>query len=99
MQVQKKGGITCHTVARHTQTEVWEHSWMKKEDRLDEMVFTQRKQIGTFHDETLTSFFRRLAFSPDGNLLFASAGLVKDLETQTVKQTLFVYARHQQWTK
>lgn len=58
------------------------------------MVLTKRKLLGTFHDETLASFFRRLAFSPDGQLLLASAGLIEDPETRIVRHALFVYARN-----
>ncbi|KAK6095361.1 Chromatin assembly factor 1 subunit [Batrachochytrium dendrobatidis] len=35
------------------------------------------KAFRIFHDENLTSFFRRLAFSPDGSLLVVPAGLSK----------------------
>ncbi|KAL2912674.1 Chromatin assembly factor 1 subunit [Polyrhizophydium stewartii] len=36
------------------------------------------KSTRIFHDENLTSFFRRLSFSPDGALLVAPAGSIKD---------------------
>ena len=36
-----------------------------------------KKSIRMYHDETLTSFFRRLAFTPDGALLITPAGIIK----------------------
>jgi hypothetical protein len=32
--------------------------------------------VRMFHDENLTTFFRRCSFSPDGRLLFAPAGIL-----------------------
>lgn len=40
----------------------------------------KEKQHSLFFDETLVSFFRRLAFSPDGSLLFMPTGLVPKME-------------------
>uniref|UniRef100_A0A8C4WU51 Chromatin assembly factor 1, subunit B n=1 Tax=Eptatretus burgeri TaxID=7764 RepID=A0A8C4WU51_EPTBU len=44
-----------------------------------------------FHDESLSSFFRRLSFSTKGDLLFAPAGCVEDGETIT--HTTYVFSR------
>eukprot|EP00842_Homolaphlyctis_polyrhiza_P005022 jgi/Hompol1/5520/HPOL_004504-RA len=41
------------------------------------------KNIRLYHDETLMSFFRRLAFSPDGAILATPAGLTKDATETT----------------
>lgn len=35
-----------------------------------------------FHDETLASFFRRLAWSPDGSFLLVPAGIGTNYELQ-----------------
>ncbi|XP_063954269.1 chromatin assembly factor 1 subunit B-like [Lytechinus pictus] len=35
------------------------------------------KQYRMFHDDTMKSFFRRLSFSPDGELLIAPAGILE----------------------
>lgn len=44
-----------------------------------------------FHDETLTCFFRRLAFSPDGQLLCLPAGVYNDAPA------LFFQTAHGRW--
>nr|KAJ3419711.1 hypothetical protein HK105_006595 [Polyrhizophydium stewartii] len=50
--------------------------------RLSQVAVTKAKpapkSTRIFHDENLTSFFRRLSFSPDGALLVAPAGSIKD---------------------
>lgn len=52
---------------------------------------TKPKSVRLFHDDTLRSFFRRLAFSPDGQLLIAPAGCVDDGEKQI--SSTFVFTR------
>jgi len=47
-----------------------------------------------FQDESLASFFRRLAFSPDGNLLVVPAGQVRQGSNAYVN-TVYVYSRNQ----
>ncbi|KAH3727980.1 hypothetical protein DPMN_053926, partial [Dreissena polymorpha] len=44
-----------------------------------------------FHDDTMRSFFRRLTFSPDGELLIIPAGLV---ETEPVTNATFIFTRN-----
>ncbi|KAJ3173527.1 hypothetical protein HDU88_002613 [Geranomyces variabilis] len=46
-----------------------------------------------FHDETLTSFFRRLTFSPDGSLLFAPAGIFRSNDDAEPKNAVHIYGR------
>lgn len=46
-----------------------------------------------FQDESLASFFRRLAFSPDGNLLVAPAGQYRT--PSGPQNTVYVFARNQ----
>ena len=55
------------------------------------------KFMRMFSDENLTSFFRRLAFSPDGSLLVVPAGLAKE-EGETSNESkprhvVYVYTR------
>ncbi|CAD5113360.1 DgyrCDS2532 [Dimorphilus gyrociliatus] len=50
-----------------------------------------------FYDDTMKSFFRRLSFSPDGNLLVVPSGYVECDENDNVNTT-FVLGRHS-WTK
>lgn len=49
------------------------------------------KPVRIFHDDTLRSFFRRLAFSPDGQLLIAPAGCIEDAD-KTVNAS-FIFTR------
>ncbi|KAJ1569969.1 hypothetical protein HK096_008016, partial [Nowakowskiella sp. JEL0078] len=44
-----------------------------------------------YHDETLSSFFRRLEFSPDGSLLLCPSGLM--LKNDKLLNTVNIYAR------
>lgn len=43
------------------------------------------KEVKYFHDDTFKSYFRRICFSPDGNLLLAPSGCV---ETEDCKKAL-----------
>ena len=52
---------------------------------------TKPKAVRLFHDDTLRSFFRRLAFSPDGQLLITPAGLMESGEKQI--SATFIFAR------
>ncbi|KMZ70042.1 hypothetical protein ZOSMA_1G00100 [Zostera marina] len=46
-----------------------------------------------FHDETLLSFFRRLAWSPDGSFLVVPAGIHKFSPAAEVVNTAYVFSR------
>lgn len=46
-----------------------------------------------FHDDTLTSFFRRLDWSPDGAFLVIPAGIWKPNEDSIPTHVAFVYSR------
>lgn len=46
-----------------------------------------------FHDETLPSFFRRLAWSPDGLFLLAPAGSYKISSSSETVNTAYVFSR------
>lgn len=52
---------------------------------------TKPKSFRMFHDDTMRSFFRRLTFSPDGELLIVPAGLV---EAEPVTNSTFVFTRN-----
>lgn len=45
------------------------------------------KSFKTYHDETLTSFFRRLSFTPDGSMLLVPAGQYKTPSIKAVAQS------------
>ncbi|KAK4773526.1 hypothetical protein SAY87_028545 [Trapa incisa] len=46
-----------------------------------------------FHDETLPSFFRRLAWAPDGSFLLAPAGMYKISPSSEPVNTAFIFSR------
>lgn len=60
------------------------------------------RNTNLYHNETMTSFFRRLTFSPDGSLLFTPAGHYKtnfpmgsdpSKITEEVSNTVYIYTR------
>ena len=60
------------------------------------------KNTNIYHNETLTSFFRRLTFAPDGSLLFTPAGQYKTTHplppdpirmSEDVANTVYIYTR------
>ncbi|KAF5198893.1 Chromatin assembly factor 1 subunit fas2, partial [Thalictrum thalictroides] len=51
-----------------------------------------RTKVHLFHDETLPSFFRRLAWSPDGSFLVAPAGSYK-LPASASLNTAYIFSR------
>ncbi|KAI7786657.1 chromatin assembly factor 1 subunit B [Diaporthe eres] len=61
---------------------------------------TNVKNASLYANETLTSFFRRLAFTPDGSLLLTPAGQYSSQQTSTdgkphyeVVNTVYIYTR------
>lgn len=50
-----------------------------------------------FHDDTLKSFFRRLSFSPDGQILVTSSGIMETIDEQSknkhITNVSYVFAR------
>lgn len=46
-----------------------------------------------FHDETLPSFFRRLAWSPDGSFLLVPSGIHKFASDSVLSNTAFIFSR------
>ncbi|KAG4301891.1 hypothetical protein PCK1_001867 [Pneumocystis canis] len=50
--------------------------------------------IGSYHNETLLSFFRRLSFTPDGSLLLVPAGQYRRVnEQEETLHTVYIYTR------
>lgn len=50
-------------------------------------------QSALFHDESLNTFFRRLAWSPEGSLLAVPAGVHREYAGQQPQHATFIYAR------
>lgn len=50
-------------------------------------------QAALFHDESLKTFFRRLAWSPEGSLLAVPAGVYRQHAGQAPQHATYVYAR------
>lgn len=51
------------------------------------------KKVRLFHDDTLQTFFRRLNFSPDGNLLFTPSGVVDYEGCSQITHTTYIFSR------
>ncbi|KAK5024083.1 Chromatin assembly factor 1 subunit [Exophiala sideris] len=60
------------------------------------------KNTNIYHNETMTSFFRRLSFSPEGSLLFTPAGHYKQAfpsaadpikSSEDISNTVYIYTR------
>lgn len=51
------------------------------------------KTIRLFHDDTLQTFFRRLAFSPDGQLIITPSGVAEIEGSQKPLNTTYIYSR------
>ena len=51
------------------------------------------KQTRIFHDDTMRSFFRRLSFSPDGQLLIVPAGCIEKGSSTDLINTTFIFTR------
>lgn len=53
------------------------------------------KQVRLFHDDTLQTFFRRLVFSPDGNLIVVPSGVI-DVEDSNSKplNSTYIFTRN-----
>ncbi|KAH7422854.1 hypothetical protein KP509_12G028700 [Ceratopteris richardii] len=50
-------------------------------------------KLNLFHDETLPSFFRRLAWSPDGSFLLVPAGIHKSPSDSALVNTAYIVSR------
>lgn len=48
--------------------------------------------VRMYHDDTMKSFFRRMCYSPDGNLLFTPAGCI-DIDMKPINAS-FIYRRN-----
>ena len=52
---------------------------------------SENKDLRLFHDETFKGFFRRLSWSPDGELLVAPSGVVETPESNKVQHCSWVF--------
>lgn len=56
------------------------------------------KTFRLFHDDTLQTFYRRICFSPDGELIFVPSGVMEDLSNGAagakMKNTTYIFTRH-----
>lgn len=51
------------------------------------------KVLRIFHDDTLQTFFRRLSFSPDGELIVTPAGVAETADAKAL-HTTYIYTRY-----
>ncbi|CAI9292907.1 unnamed protein product [Lactuca saligna] len=70
---------------------VCQHVLAKVEPQVVEEVKSAKHHL--FHDETLPSFFRRLAWSPDGSFLLVPAGSYKLSPTSEPVNTAYILSR------
>ncbi|PIN20606.1 Chromatin assembly complex 1 subunit B/CAC2 (contains WD40 repeats) [Handroanthus impetiginosus] len=70
---------------------VCQHVISKAESQINDESKSTRSHL--FHDETLPSFFRRLAWSPDGSFLLVPAGSYKSAPTSEPVNTAYVFSR------
>uniref|UniRef100_A0A182JJ45 CAF1B/HIR1 beta-propeller domain-containing protein n=1 Tax=Anopheles atroparvus TaxID=41427 RepID=A0A182JJ45_ANOAO len=52
------------------------------------------KTVRLFHDDTLQTFFRRLSFSPDGNLIVAPSGVAEVEGVPKPLNTTYIFTRN-----
>ncbi|KAL0449806.1 UNVERIFIED_CONTAM: Chromatin assembly factor 1 subunit FAS2 [Sesamum latifolium] len=70
---------------------VCQHIISKADSHMPDESKSTRSHL--FHDETLPSFFRRLAWSPDGSFLLVPAGSLKSTPTSEPVNTAYVLSR------
>ncbi|KAF2892572.1 hypothetical protein ILUMI_13604 [Ignelater luminosus] len=58
---------------------------------LPESHVLYNKEVKYFHDDTFKSYFRRLSFSPDGNLLITPSGCIEHEEYKAVRHTTLIF--------
>lgn len=54
---------------------------------------TEDKMVRLFHDDTFKGFFRRLSWSPDGELLLAPCGVVESETDSKITHCTYVFSR------
>ncbi|KAL9229652.1 hypothetical protein vseg_005097 [Gypsophila vaccaria] len=70
---------------------VCQHVIVKAEQQITDDAKSLKNHL--FHDETLPSFFRRLAWSPDGSFLLVPAGSFKISPASEFVNTAYVFSR------
>lgn len=50
------------------------------------------KEVKYFHDDTFKSYFRRITFSPDGNLLIAPSGCIETDDCKRFLNVTYIFA-------
>ncbi|KAL4355176.1 hypothetical protein GQ457_06G043140 [Hibiscus cannabinus] len=90
---------TCRIYVNKPQTKkgaeklnyICQHTIMKAEQPPIDDAKSAKSHL--FHDETLPSFFRRLAWSPDGSFLLVPAGSYKMSSSSETVNTTYVFSR------
>lgn len=54
---------------------------------------TEEKNVRLFHDDTFKSFYRRMAFSPDGEILVVPSGVMEIDGEAGVTHCTYVFSR------
>ncbi len=64
-----------------------------KEDAASGMTIEERN-VRLFHDDTFQSFYRRIDFSPDGELLVVPSGVLEIESEASLKHCTYVFTRN-----
>lgn len=90
----EKGGspeFFCQQVMNKLEEE--ETNEIGKEGSLEPVKKKPRQNL--FHGDSLSSFFRRLAWSPEGSFLALPTGIIRAPNANTQSSTVFIYGRGQ----
>jgi len=56
-------------------------------------VESKERELRLFHDETFKGFFRRLSWSPDGEVLVAPSGVLETAEASKVQHCSWLFTK------
>ncbi|XP_047327461.1 chromatin assembly factor 1 subunit FAS2 [Impatiens glandulifera] len=90
-RVYAKKHQNLKTKANDKMNYVCQHVILKSEDQTAEEAKSSKTHL--FHDETLPSFFRRLAWSPDGSFLVVPAGSYKPFPLSESLNATYIFSR------
>ena len=63
----------------------------EKEKEGETKVENKERELRLFHDETFKGFFRRLSWSPDGEVLVAPSGVLETAEASKVQHCSWLF--------
>ena len=87
--------ITMQATIKHTDLEL---PMSRDQSEQQQQHKAKQRRFALFLDDTLPSFFRRLAWSPDGSFLVAPTGVFKDTHEGAHKNVTHLFKRNY-WSK